>query len=500
MKPQNSYPQQIIWAGTALPHPDLPAQSNYGVCIEENQIVASGSCKELTDLYPEAPQIGGDRLLLMPSLVNSHDHGRAIGTGSFGIPDDLLEIWLLQLGSQPTIDPYLAAAYDGLLLLKSGVGTVSHSHNPRSWETLETEAVETIQGYRDVGIRVAFHPPIVDQNPIAYDPAAFYHHLPAELRSLIDLTDVSSILSSQDYFCLSHDLYNRFHDADQHRVQIHVSPAGGQWCSDQLILEAVEFAQHHQTRVQMHLLETCYQRQYAYRLWGKSFVQHLEEIGALGPWLTCAHMVWVDEADLILLAEHGVGIAHNPSSNLRLRSGIAPIAAMHQSGITLGIGLDGHGLDDDQDYLREMRLAWTLGNQPRASSPSIRAETIWHMGTVGGRQITLGKDVPLGRLVKNEMADLVLIDWEAVQGLWPLSDPMDGLLRKATRRHVKHVMVNGNWVIWDGESSQLDENILVDRLREQLTQQHVTELQERVNDSRSLVPFLRSFYAKWDRL
>ncbi len=494
---QSPHLQQIIWAGTALPHPNLPAQSNFGVCVEGNRIVAAGLHQELTDRYPDTPQRGGDHLLLMPALVNSHDHGRAIGTGSFGIADDLLEIWLLQLGAQPTIDPYLAAAFDGLLLLKSGVGTVSHSHNPRNWQTLETEAEQTIQGYRDVGIRVAFHPPIVDQNPIAYDPEAFRHHLPTKLRSLIEPTDVSSVVSTQDYFCLCRNLYNRFHDDQQHTVQIHVSPAGGQWCSDPLILEAVEFAQQHQTRVQMHLLETCYQRQYAYRRWGKSFIQHLDEIGVLGPWLTCAHMVWVDEADLALLAEREVGIAHNPSSNLRLRSGIAPVAAMHQAGINLGIGLDGHGLDDDQDYLREMRLAWTLGNQPRASSRNLEAQTIWQMGTVGGRRITLGKDIPLGCLAENELADLVLVDWEAVQGMWPLQAP-NGLLRKATRQHIKHVMVNGDWVIWDGQSSQVNEVELIARLQEQLGQQNVAELEENARDSRSLARYLRSFYAKWD--
>ncbi len=463
------------------------------------RILATGSRTELIDRYPDAPLIGDDRLLLMPALVNSHDHGRALGTAAFGIPDDLLEIWLLQLGSQPTIDPYLAAAYDGLRLLQSGVGTVSHSHNPRDWRTLETEAAETIRGYRDVGIRVAFHPPIVDQNPIAYEPEAFRRQLPTELQPLLDPAHALPSLSTQDYFSLCRNLYKRFHDAEQHTVQIQVSPAGGQWCSDALILEAVEFAQQHQTRVQMHLLETCYQQQYADRRWGKSFVQHLDEIGALGPWLTCAHMVWVEPADLPLLAERCVGIAHNPSSNLRLRSGIAPIAAIQQAGITLGIGLDGHGLDDDQDYLREMRLAWMLGNQPRASSPTIEAQTVWHMGTVGGKEITFGDDVPLGCLEAGKLADLVLIDWDAIQGTWPLSSPIDGLLHKATRQYVRHVMVNGDWVIWDGRSSQLDEDEMVVRLREHLAQQNAADLHDETISNLSLVPYLRRFYAEWDQ-
>ncbi|HEY9649562.1 MAG TPA: hypothetical protein V6C95_02785 [Coleofasciculaceae cyanobacterium] len=95
----------------------------------------------------------------------------------------------------------------------------------------------------------------------------------------------------------------------------------------------------------------------------------------------------------------------------------------------MGIGLDGHGLDDDQDYLRELRLAWTLSNKPGACSPTIDAQTIWQMGTSGGVAITLGNNVPLGRLIEGELADLVLIDWEQIQqvaltqGAWMSPSP-----------------------------------------------------------------------------
>ncbi len=491
--------KQIVWAGIAHPRSDTSPQSDFGVCVEGNRILETGRRQQLLERFPDAEQIGSRHLLLAPATINSHDHGRGLGTASFGVPDDLLEIWLLHLGTQPSIDPYLAAAYDGLQLLKSGVGTVAHSHNPRSWQTLETEAIATIQGYRDVGIRVAFHPPIVNQHPLAYDTDAFRNRLPPELKARVKPANQPPPLSADDYFALCRDLHHSFHDREQHTVHIQVSPAGGQWCSDELILRAVEFAQHHQTRVQMHLLETRYQRQYAYRRWNRSFVKHLDEIGALGPWLTCAHMVWVDPEDLPLLAERGVGIAHNPSSNLRLRSGVAPVAAMLSAGIQLGIGLDGHGLDDDQDYLREMRLAWTLANQPGASSSTVDAQSILKMGTLTGKAITLGKEVLLGELREGYLADLILIDWDAVRGLWPSIPSKDGLLHKASARHIKHVMVNGEWVIWEGKARSLNETELVERLRENLAQQNSEELRKKAKDSLDLSDHLRDFYADWDR-
>ncbi|MUG95978.1 amidohydrolase family protein [Scytonema sp. UIC 10036] len=494
--------KQIIWAGTTIVSTDIKPKSNFGVCVEGNRIIATGTRDELQFCYPNARVVGSEQFLLTPAFVNSHDHGRGLGTASLGVPDNLLEIWLLQLSSLPNIDPYLAAACDGLHLLRSGVGTVAHSHNPRSWKNMEGETAATIRGYRDAGIRVAFSPPIVDQNPLVYDDRdRLFAILPNDLQSTARELMTPVPLDRKDYFGLCTDLLSKYHDTKQFTSHIQVSPAGGQWCSDELILEAVDFACRHNTKVQMHLLETRYQQQYAYRKWGKSFVRHLEEIGALGEWLTCAHMVWVDETDLYLLAEKGVGIAHNPSSNLRLRSGIAPTAKMLAAGVNVGIGLDGHSLEDDQDFLREMRLAWTLGNQPGASSPSITAQTIWQMGTTTGVAITLRKDVPLGQLAVGYLADLVVIDCSAFLPTfyWDNLPKIEVVLRQATYRQVKHVMVNGRWVVWNAQSQTLDVRAIVKAIQEELALQQNQEFSTtRSTTAWALSNYLRDFYATWD--
>ncbi|NJO06598.1 MAG: amidohydrolase, partial [Chloroflexaceae bacterium] len=139
----------LVWGGYSITEATSQPQPHGAVYVEGNRIVAVGSRETLHEHYPDAEQIGGDNLLLLPAFTNSHDHGRGLGTAALGMPDDVLEIWLLGLGSQPPIDPYLAAAFDGIRLLKSGVGTTAHSHNPRSWDTLESESVATLRGYRD---------------------------------------------------------------------------------------------------------------------------------------------------------------------------------------------------------------------------------------------------------------------------------------------------------------------------------------------------------------
>ena len=338
------------------------------------------------------------------------------------------------------------------------------------------------------------HPPIVDQNQLVYaERHRFLEMLPSDLRGAVG--DAHGIdLSADDYFAILADLFDSFHDSERHRVHIQVSPAGGQWCSDKLIIRACEWARCRQTRVQMHMLETRYQQIYAHKTWGKSFIRHLEAIGALGDWLTLAHMVWVEDDDIELLADRGVGVAHNISSNLRLRSGIAPVARMVAAGVKVGIGLDGHALDDDQDFLREMRLAWTIGNMSGMAAADLSAETVWQMGTDVAAAVTFGEDVPLGQLEVGGLADLTLLDFGAVKGKWapvdyPLLSPF--LLRRASRDNVRHVMVGGTWVVRDGEHTTVD------------VQEVEREIWERLRSaeggpSMRLDTYLRKFYQGWD--
>jgi len=460
----------IISAAYGLPDARAGIARDFAIVVEGNRIVATGDRAAMLAAYPAAEAEHFDGMLMTPAFVNSHDHGRGLGTASLGIADDILEAWLLTLRTQPAIDPYLAAAYDGARLLRSGVTLTTHSHNPRDWRRMGAEAEATLRGYRDSGIRVAFHPPIVDQNNLTYeDQVDFVERLPADLVQVGRGMLASMPLSPADYFELCDALYAAHHDAVNHTVHIQASPAGGQWCSDDLTMACVAWAKSHDTRVQMHMLETRYQRDYARRTFGKSFIRHLDDIGALGLWLTLAHMVWVDLDDLGLLAERGVCIAHNPSSNLRLRSGIAPIAEMAQAGITLGIGLDGHALDDDQDYLRELRMAYTL-SALRAAEIGDRATGLslpdtLHIGTLGGSHVTLGlfTTPSLGKLAPQYLADVVLLDVSKPPQAWLMEQgkAQHTIVHSATRNQVKRVMANGEWVIIQGRSVRVDEAALL---------------------------------------
>ncbi|MDQ3248875.1 MAG: amidohydrolase, partial [Chloroflexota bacterium] len=193
----------LIRAGLALTAADQPIQTDYALCVDGNRITDAGDYTSLRARYPHAKLVGDSHLFMLPALVNSHDHGRGLGSLPLGVPDDLLEVWLPGLYSQPGIDPYLLARYEGQLLLRSGVGTTAHSHNPQSWTNMGAEAEATLRGYREAGIRVAFHPPIVDQNSLVYAGGErFLAGLPSTLVAVTQRFLHPIPLTQQDYFDL----------------------------------------------------------------------------------------------------------------------------------------------------------------------------------------------------------------------------------------------------------------------------------------------------------
>ncbi len=487
--------RSIVHAGLGLVEDGL--RRDVALVIDGSRILECGSLRELIGSYPGVPVTGGDDLLLLPGFVNSHDHGRALGTVALGLPDDLLEVWLAGLGSLPGIPPRLAAEYEGWQLIRSGVTSVAHSHNPASLETMFEEIPDTLAGYRNAGLRVAMFPPLLDQNTLVYhDEEGFVASLPADMHELARARARPPALGLDAWLDGLQKLYDRHHDAREHRVHIQASPVGGQWASDALILAATDWARANRTRVQMHMLESPYQRDYAWRQWDRGFINQLDHLGALGDWLTLAHMVWSEPEDAGLLGAHGVSVAHNPSSNLRLRSGIAPIARYRRAGVNVGVGMDGHTLDDDQDYLREMRLAFTLGNRPGAAADELPPVDVLQMGTRCGVIATFGQNVLLGELRPGWLADLVLLDWQAIRGDWaPPQYPSDShlpefLLRRANSSHVRHVMVHGEWVLRDGVHARLDAKVLHASMRDALAQQAPSS-------PHRLGPWLRQFHAGW---
>jgi len=204
------------------------------------------------------------------------------------------------------------------------------------------------------------------------------------------------------------------------------------------------------------LLETKYQRQWADTSYPDGVVRMLDDIGLLSPRLTLAHCVWATPEELELLAERGVTIAVNTSSNLHLHSGIAPILMMKQRGCSVALGIDSKAFDDDDDALRELRLSYLLHAGTGFDRVITRQEAV-HTAVSNGRFAVT--NVSDGGLIEaGAAADMLLLDWEALDndGLRDDLEPINMLFSRATSRHIRELIVAGRTIVKEGSVTGVD--------------------------------------------
>src|SRR5580692_4969225 len=345
------------------------------------------------------------RLLAMPALVNAHDHGRAVRTSSIGASGKPLEAWLQYLALFPSVDPYLAGAVSLATSALGGAGTVMmHYTRAQGFTDLPTEVAEVARAARDVGVRVGFAVSMRDRNPLVYGPSEpILAALPADARQAIE-SIMRTPLEAKDFITLVDEVAAAAADP---LFDVQFGPNGVQWCGDALLSAIAEASERTGRRIHMHLLETRYQRAWADATHPDGVVKHMDSLGLLSPRLALAHCVWARPDELELLAERGVTIAINTSSNLHLRSGIAPVASMVEAGCRIAIGLDSSALDDDDDALRELRL-WHLMHVGNGFKIAVdRAQTL-RAAFANGRLSVTNKDAG-GAICAGAPGDLLLL-------------------------------------------------------------------------------------------
>ncbi len=456
-------------AGAASGGPGLPGVRDGGVLVEGERIAAVGEYARLRADHPAADEIGSAGHLLLPGLVDAHDHARGLGHAQGGVADGPLETWVLLLEDCPDIGPYLSALWSGILLIESGVTTVMHDYIPSARMGLADGARAALRAYDELGLRVGLGVPFFDQNALSLDDDAFLAGLPPDLAPPARAwADTRAGLPVGEYEAIVADLARAVR-AEHPRARLLVSPAGPWRCGDAMLARLTAFARAHGLGRHLHLLETRYQRALGARAYdGHTLVERLAELEALGPDLTCAHGVWLTRRDIALLADAGCPVAHNASSNLRLRSGIAPVPAMLAAGLTVGLGLDGVALDDDQDFLREMRLCATLQAYPGIGAPDVGPAQVLRMATAGGARAVLGADDPPGRLEPGAPADLTLVRQGRMRAPFthPRVDALELMLRRGTAADVDSVLVAGRVVMRERRLTGVDRADVAARVAE----------------------------------
>ena len=406
-----------------------------------------------------------DGRIALPAMVNAHDHGYGVRPSALGGADDALECWIASF-SRATIDPRLEAAVAFGRMALAGIGASVHCHNSLVADNLESEAAGVARAAGDVGIRIAFSCPVRDRNPWIYgDQSALLPLLPPDHRAGMEaaIADGGPALHLVEQV----EAVAAAHESDLFQVQY--GPIGPQWCHDVTLERIAEASATNDRRVHMHLLESRRQREWLDATYPQGIVRFLDEIGLLSHRLTLAHGVHLTDEECALLAERGAIVAVNTSSNLRLRSGVAPVARFMQHGLRFSFGLDGCAHDDDQDYFRDLRLAWRLHNGTGLEH-ALPPARLFEAACRDGFRCIDGSD-DYGEITREARADLVVMDYAGMRDDFLVSDEdeLDVILTRATSRHVRSLLVAGREVVSDGVLAGFDlasaEHELMERAR-----------------------------------
>ena len=226
---------------------------------------------------------------------------------------------------------------------------------------------------------------------------------------------------------------------------------------------------------------------------------HLAELGFLGPEVSCAHGVWLTESDIDILADTGTAICSNPSSNLRLKSGVAPLNVLLEKGVTVAIGIDEAGLNDDNDILQEMRVAQKIHRVPGVASSALTSHQILDLTTVNGAKVTFF-DEQIGRLEPGKRADMVLIRLDRIEE--PYLDPdtniVDALVYRGKGIDVDTVIVDGEVLLRGGRFQMLDKAEIIGRFKETLARPLSAAERRRGDLSRELLPHIQHWFEGWE--
>lgn len=404
------------------------------VAIQGSKIAAVGQAAGYHNLPTATELWNAEGNLVMPGLVNCHAHG---AMSLFrGLADDLpLDQWLHQYvfpAEARWVDfdfvhtgTQLAAAE----MIRGGVTTVADAY---FWETGARQALA------EAGMRAVVAQGVVDfPAPGVPEPAENL----TVARDFICSGGAPSDLITSTLFC--HSPYT---------------------CSAATLQGAKEITRAGNLPFFIHVAETRQEVEESRGRTGMSPVAWLDHLGLLDEKTVAVHVVWVDEADRRVLAQRGVKLCHCPESNLKLASGIAPLAELLDQGLVVGLGTDGAASNNNLDLFGEMSLTARLHKVAGLDPTVLPARQVVEMATLAGARV-LGLEDSIGSLRPGKEADLIIVELNQPH-LTPMYDPYSHLVYAAGARDVSQVMVGGRWLLRERQLFTLDWADIKARARE----------------------------------
>ena len=406
---------------------------NAAIAIDKCDIIAIGSSFDIIKKYSANKTIDAQNSLIMPGFINCHTH--AAMTCFRGIADDLeLMDWLNNYifpAEAKNVNKNLA--YWGTMLacaemIKSGTTT---------FKDMYIFEDETARAAKEAGMRCLVGEVLFD--------------FPSP-----------NVKTPEEGLACTRMLLEKWNDDPL--VNIIVEPHALYTCSPSLLTEAKKIADEFNAPVGIHLLENKEERDQLKAKFGKGAVSFLQDIGYLNDKFIAFHCVCVDDEDINIFAQHNCKVVHNPASNMKLASGIAPVPDMLKAGVTVGLGTDGCASNNNLDMIKDMSLAAKLHKVARLDPTVMDAQTVLRMATIEGAKV-LGMEKIIGSLEVGKKADIIIIGLNKPH-LTPLYNEYSHLVYAASGADVYTVIINGKVVMENRKLLTIDEDEVMRKVRE----------------------------------
>jgi 5-methylthioadenosine/S-adenosylhomocysteine deaminase len=381
------------------------------VAIDDGVIVAVGTAGEINADYTAAQTLAGDNRIVMPGLVNGHSH--AAMSLLRGVADDLALMDWLNNYIFPAEVQFVDAEF-------VRIGT-------------ELACWEMIRGGTTTFVDMYYYPDVIAEIVDSCGMRALISATVIDQRSP-DAEDASDSIKKGSGFI------ERWQGKNS-RITPIFGPHANYTLNAEQLQATRAAAMKYGVPISIHMAESPFEFQYSQDTFGKTSIEFFESIGFFEGPTIAAHVVWPTEAEIPILAERKVGVIHNPTSNMKIASGISPVTDMLAAGVQVGLGTDGAASNNDLDMWEEMRLASFLQKVEQMNPEVLSAETVLRMATSGGAT-AIGLGDTIGSLEAGKRADLIQVAFEDVHHV-PTYDVVSHLVYVNDEQDVASVVVDG---------------------------------------------------------
>jgi 5-methylthioadenosine/S-adenosylhomocysteine deaminase len=384
---------------------------NGAIAIDDGIILAVGPADEITQAYSAKETLAGKDRVVMPGLVNGHSH--AAMTLLRGVADDLALMDWLNNYIFPAEVQFVDAEF-------VRIGT-----ELACWEMIRGGTTSFVDMY----------------------------YFPDTIAEVVDRCGMRALISETVIDQRSPDAENAADSISKGIAFIErwkgknsrITPIFGPHANYTLNAEQLKATRaaaiEHGVGISIHMSESPFELQYSKDTFGMTSIEFYESIGFFDGPTIAAHVVWPTEAEIPILVERKVGVIHNPTSNMKIASGIAPVAKMLKAGVRVGLGTDGAASNNDLDMWEEMRLAALLQKVDRMDPQVLPASTVLRMATSGGA-LAIGLGDTIGSIEVGKRADIIQLAFDDVHHI-PTYDVISHLVYVTDEQDVASVVVDG---------------------------------------------------------